>query len=88
METNDVFANDVVIDGPPLLEHLVIGAVANCGDVVGKCVEPHVGNVRVIKRKGNAPRQCLSADREILQALLNEAKYFIHAVIGNNCTRM
>ena len=62
METNDVFADEVVVNRPTLRECCVVGAITKRSDVVGKCVEPHVGNVRRIPRKGNAPSERLAAD--------------------------
>ena len=88
METNDVFADDVMVHRPPLLEHLIVCAVTDCSDVVGQCVKPHVCDMGFVKRKWDAPRECLAANRKILQTLFDESEYFIDAVIRNNGTRM
>ena len=45
MKTNDVFSDEVMINRPPFIECVGIGAIANSSDVVGKCIEPHVGNM-------------------------------------------
>lgn len=88
MESDDVFANEVVIDGPMFLELVVVGAVANSSDVVGQRIEPDVGDVFVIPRQGNAPRKTGSANTEVEQTLFDEANDFVHPIIRDYCLGM
>ena len=85
MKTNDVFADEVPVDRPARCESLVVVAVAVCSDVVGECVEPHVGNVVGIPRQGNTPFQRLAADRKVVEASLDEAEHFIATEVGHDC---
>ena len=72
MESKDVFTYDLNIRRPEARQLLIIRPITNCSDVVGQCVEPDLGHVRLVERKRNTPRERLTADRKVLQALLDE----------------
>ena len=88
METNDVFANEVIIHWPVFGECFLVGAITNCSDVVSKRVEPHVGNMRWIPWQWNSPGECFTAYGEIVQPALNETNDFVHAEARSNGIRM
>ena len=88
MKANDVLANEVIINGPMLVEVGVIGSVTNCCDVVRESIEPHICDVLVVPRQRNAPRETRAADTEIKKTLFDKANDFIHAVVGNNAVGM
>ena len=54
---DDVLADQVVVDRPPLREALGVGAEADGRQVVGQGVEPHVGDVARVPRQRDAPRR-------------------------------
>ncbi len=64
---DDVLADQVVVDRPPLLEALGVGAEPDGRQVVGQRVEPHVGDVGRVPRQRDAPRQAGAAGREVAQ---------------------
>ena len=88
MESNDVFANEVIIHWPIFGECLLVGAIANCSDVVGKRVEPYVGNMRWIPRQWNSPSKCFTTYREIVQPTFNESEHFVHAEARSDGVRV
>ncbi len=81
VEPQDVLADDVV-GGPPGGEALVVGAVADGGEVVDQGVEPHIGDVRRVPRDGHAPADRAAADREVVEAAPDEAQGLVALGLG------
>ncbi len=76
VETQNVLADDVYIGGPEFVEQFrllrVIGVVAERGDIVGKRIDPHIGDMLFVKGNRNAPLERAARNAEILQARLEE----------------
>ena len=72
VEPQDVLADQVDVGRPQTLELLGIGAVAGCGDVVEQRVDPHVEHLAVVPRHLDAPVERRAADRQVVEALLDE----------------
>ena len=70
----DVLADEVVVRGPVAVEPLAVVGIADGGAVVDERVEPHVGDVALVPRQRDAPRDRRAADREVEQALLDQAE--------------
>ena len=73
----DVLADEVVVRRPVALEALAVVGVADRGAVVDERVEPHVRDVRGVPRQRDAPRDRRAADREVEEALLDEAEHLV-----------
>ena len=73
METDDLLAHQMQVGRPELPVQLVmIGGVAQRGDVVGQRVQPHIHGVLGVEVHRNAPLDGGTADAQILQAGLEE----------------
>ena len=88
MKTNDVFADEVIVDWPMRSETFFVGAITMSSDVIGECIEPHIRDMRFIPRQFDAPGQSFSADGEISQTLLDETRYFVDSVVGFDRVRV
>ncbi len=77
MLAEDVLADEVVVDRPVAVEPRTVVGVADRGAVVDQRVEPHVGDVAVVPRERDAPRDRRAADREVEQPLLDEAQHLV-----------
>lgn len=73
METKDVLPNQVNISGPiAQIFAVVIGQIAERGDIVGQCVNPDVNDVLRIARNLDSPVKCAAGNAQILQTRLEE----------------
>ena len=81
---DDVLADQVVVDRPPLLEALRIGAEADRGEVVGQRVEPHVRHVARVPRQRDAPRQAGAADGEVAQPGADQPERLVAAELRHD----
>ncbi|CAB4679562.1 unannotated protein [freshwater metagenome] len=88
MKTNDVLADEVVVDRPISSELFFVGSVSVRGDVISQCVEPNICNMRIIPWQLDSPCQSFSTHREISETLLYETSYFIDAMIWFDCIRV
>src|SRR5437868_1417626 len=80
VKADDFFADHVQIGRPILFVlGLVIRAVSERSDVVGKRVEPDIDHVLRIVRNRNAPLEGGTAHREIAQSASNKRNYFVAA---------
>ena len=71
------------------IERIVAGAVAQSGDVVAQCVDPHVNHVLRVKVHGNAPGERGAGNAQVLQAGLNEVvDHFVEPGLGLDKIRM
>ena len=66
------------VDGEPGL----VGPVADGGDVVQQGVEPDVDRLLGVERDGDAPGEPLPADRDVLEARLDEADDLVPPALG------
>ena len=82
VEAQDVLADEVVVDGPPLGEARVVGRVADRGAVVEQRVDPHVRDVLRIPRQRHAPVDRRAAHREVLQTAADEAEHLVQPRLG------
>ena len=84
VEAHDFLAHQMHVGGPVFLEQLVvIGAVAQGGDVIGQGVDPHIHGMLGVEVHGHAPLHAGAADAQILQAGLEEiVDHFIGALGG------
>ena len=82
VETQDVLAHQVVVDGPPLGETRVVGRVPHRRAVVEQRVGPHVRNVLRVPRERNAPVDRRATHREILEATPDETEHLVHPRLG------
>ena len=65
----DFFADEVHVGWPEFLElAVVVGAVAEGGNVIRKRVEPHVDDVLLVAGHGNSPGNRCAGDGEVFQA--------------------
>ena len=74
MVADDVLADEVVVDGPPLGEPGRVAAEADGGEVVGEGVEPDVGHVLRVPRQRDAPVDAGATDREVAQTGADQAE--------------
>ena len=63
-------------------------SVSQRSDVVAESVEPDVRDVLVVPGERDTPREAGAADAEVEQTLLDEADDFVHAIVGNDRTRV
>ena len=84
MEADDLLAHQMQVGGPELpIQLVMIGGVAQRGDVVGQRVQPHIHSVLGVEVHRNAPLDGGTADAQILQAGLKEiVDHFIFAGRG------
>ena len=82
VEAEDVLPDQVVVDRPPALEALPVGAVAHGRAVVDEGVEPHVGDVGRVPGDRHPPADRRPGDREVLEALADEAQDLVAAGVG------
>ena len=69
VEANDLLAHQMHVGRPVLPEQLVmIGGVAQGGDVVGQRVQPYVHDMLGVEVHRDAPLEGGAADAQILQA--------------------
>ncbi len=91
MRGENVFADELVRGGPPLVEFGVVAFVADGGDVVEQRVEPDVGDELLVERQLDAPREARfrPRDAEVLQLFgFEEAEGFVGAEVGLDELRM
>ena len=77
VEANDVFAHKMQIRRPHAA--LLILRSAHCAEIRGERVEPHVENVRLFARNGNAPADRGTRNAKVLQPAFHETDDFIAA---------
>ena len=83
VETQNLLADHVDVSGPVLIKVVVgIVIIAQCGDVVGKCIDPHIDGVLGVKRNLDAPGNAGTGYTGILQALLDEGDHLVFAGSG------
>ena len=83
VETQNLLADHVDVSGPVLIKVVVgIVIIAQCGDVVGKCIDPHIDGVLRVKRNLDAPGNAGTGYTGILQALLDEGDHLVFAGSG------
>ena len=88
MLADDVLADQVVVDRPPVL--VLVGSVPepDGGEVVGEGVEPDVGDMLGIPRQRDAPLERRAADREVAQAAADQAECLVAAVLRRHRRRV
>ena len=74
--SDDVLA-DQVMGRPPLGESVGVAAVSDRCEVVGQGVEPDIGDVLVVPRKRDPPRDAGATDGEVAQAAADQAEGFV-----------
>ena len=82
VEAQDVLADEVVCRGHHVREALLVGAVADGGDVVDERVEPDVEDVALVPRARDAPVDRRAGDRDVLQALADDAERLVALALG------
>ena len=82
VKPRDVLADDVQVGRPPRLEQRLVGPVADRGRVVDQRVEPHVDDAVGVEGQRNAPRLARAADRDVLQAALQQPEDLVAANLG------
>ncbi len=82
VEPGDVLADDVDVRRPVGPESLVVGAVADGGDVVQQGVEPDVDRLLLVERDRDSPGEPLAADRDVLEAGLTRLDDLVAAALG------
>ena len=82
MVTDDVFADQVVVDRPPVLVVIAVIAVADRREVVGKSVKPDVGDVSRVPGEWDSPRHAGAADGEIPQPATDQTERLVAAEVG------
>lgn len=82
MEPQDVLADQVIVDRPPLREPFGVRCVTHRGAVVEQRVGPDIGDVFRIPGQRHPPRDRRATHREVLQATANEAEHLVAARVG------
>ena len=90
VEANDLLAHQMQVGGPELpIQLVMIGGVAQRGDVVGQRVQPYVHGMLGVEVHRDAPLDGGTADAQILQAGLKEiVDHFVLAGRGLDEIRM
>ena len=70
--------------GPPRGEPLVVGAVADGGGVVDEGVVPDVEDVALGPRHRHAPGERRAGDRDVVEALAEEAEHLVALALGGD----
>ena len=64
------------VSGPVLFKLVGSGvAVAECGNIVGQCINPYIYNVFVVERYRNTPLESRSGNAQILKSGFDEVVY-------------
>ena len=81
VKPHDILADYVQVGGPQFIVklRLVVGVIADCRDIIGKCVDPDINNVFGVKFDGNAPCERGTRNAEILKPRLDEVVYHLVA---------
>ena len=82
MESRDVLADHVHAGRPDLAESLVVGAVADAGDVVEQGVEPDVDRLLGVERNLDAPGKPLARDGDVPQLGLDQVEHLVAPALG------
>ena len=90
VKTGDILADEVVLHRPILVEFLrAVGIrIADAGEVREQCISPHVGDMALVERQGDAPVERRAGNGEVLQAALDERHDLVAARLGANEVRM
>jgi hypothetical protein len=85
---DDVLADEVVVDRPPVLEAVGVGAEPDRGEVVGERVEPHVRDVAGVPWQRDPPRQAGAADGEVTQSRADQSERLVAPELRHDRSRM
>ena len=77
VKTDDVLTNKVEAGGPELFPQPTTIGVAQAGDVIGECIDPHIHDVVVMSGYFDAPVETGAADRKIFQPTLDEGDHLV-----------
>ena len=86
MEAEDILADKMQGGGPEVSLGAILEGVADGGDVVGKGIEPHVDDVLVVARHGDAPGEGSPRYGQVLESSLlgNKADYLVPSALGSD----
>ena len=85
MEADNILADQVQISRPvfsELLGAVPITVIADAGDIVGECIEPHVYNMLIVKIYRDSPLEGRPGYAQILQA--REKEIVHHLILAGN----
>ena len=82
MEPGDVLADDVHVGRPESVETLLVGPVADRGDVVEQGVEPDVDRLLGVERNLDAPGEPLAGDGDVPELGFDEVDDLVAPAFG------
>ncbi|EJX07158.1 hypothetical protein, membrane [gut metagenome] len=88
VEADNFLAYQMQACRPVFIEHSVISAIFNTGQIVQESVEPYVYNVLFVKGNRNTPVKGGTGNAQILQALFNKVDHLIAAACRLNEIRV
>ena len=88
MESRNVLADQVQVCRPPGLEPLRIGTETDTCRVIDQRVEPDVDDALGIPGQRNAPRLTGPADRDVVEAALEQPQLLVATRLGHGKFRM
>src|SRR5262249_48362342 len=88
MKPRDVLADHVHAGRPDRLKSLVIGAVADAGDVIQKCIKPDIDRLLLVEWNLDPPGKSLARDGDVLELGLDQIDHLVSPALGLDEVRM